>query len=178
MISDSERDPKNQSITLRINSNVLEKIRRHAEYESTTLNATANQLFTHAVDWTIPAARAGWVPIPKKILMAIVDNLDEDTLQAVATEVGKTVPKDMLLIMRGNIGVNQWVSVLRSRARAAGFSYQEEVTTDAIKTVTKHDMGMKWSIWFKAFYQSYFEELGCAVKFSATDSTIVCEIQK
>ena len=110
--------------------------------------------------------------------MTIIDNLDEPTIQKVANAVGKTVPKDMLLIMRGEIGVSQWVSVLRSRAKASGFSYQEEETTEKIKIITKHDMGYKWSIWFKAFYQSYFEELDCKVKFTLTDNTIVYEIRK
>ena len=178
MSEDDNKPAANESITFRIDKQVLDKIRKYAEYDSMTLNAAANQIMSHAVDWAIPAARAGWVPIPKMILMSIIDNLDESTIQRIASDVGKTVPKDMLFIMRGEIGVNQWVSVLRSRAKASGFSYQEEETQENIKIITKHDMGYKWSIWFKAFYKSYFEQLGCPVKFTFTDNTIVYEIPK
>ncbi len=169
---------KSESITLRLKKETLEKIRRNAKYDKITLNSAASQMLDHAVDWSIPAARAGWVPIPKKILMAIIENLDEDTINQVASAVGKTVPKDMLLIMKDGISISDWVEVLKDRAIAAGFSHYEEEDKDKIHIVTKHDMGMKWSLWFRAFYKSYFEELGCPVKFSITDSTIVYEIQK
>ena len=45
----------NESITFRIDSQVLDKIRKYSEYDNMTLNAAANQILSHAVDWTIPA---------------------------------------------------------------------------------------------------------------------------
>ena len=169
---------KSENITIRLNSDLLQLLRSYAKTKNASLNSTITSLLIHSINWDVPAARAGWVPLPKRILMAIIDEFDEKTIQKLAEHVGRTIPREVSITMRGKISVKEWVSILKDRANASGFSYQEQEEGNAIKFITKHDMGMKWSLWFKTFYGTYFSEIGCKPRFTITDNTIVYEIDK
>jgi hypothetical protein len=169
---------KNKTVTFRIDTQVLDKIKSHAAFEKITLNALVNQLLAHAVDWDIVAAKSGWIPIPKALLMAWFDNLDDKTILDIAEENGRKVSRDMLFSMRGKYEAWEWVSILRGRAKAAGFSFTQVDDRDEVKFIMKHDMGLKWSKHFKTFYEAAFKELGCNIKFDFTENTLVYKIDR
>lgn len=169
---------KNESITFRVDKKILDKLRSHAKNQKTTLNSTVNQSLEHSVDWDILAAATGWVPMPKNVLISILNKLDEKAIVEIATKVGKSVPKDLLVGMKGGSSVREWISILRSRARAAGFHYAEIEEDESVKFITQHNMGMKWSIYFKTYYESAFKELGCNAEFNLTDNTLVYAVDK
>ena len=175
---DDYKIEKTETITARIGKDTLNKLRSYAKSESTTINSAINQLLSHAVDWDIVAAKTGWVPIPKDILIAYFDKIDDKTIMEIAESNGRNVPKDMLLAMRGRFDVREWISILRSRAKAAGFHFSEILEDDSVKFVMKHDMGMKWSIYFQTYYDSAFKALGCTVDFNITNNTISYKISK
>lgn len=163
---------KTETITARIGKKTLDKLRSYAKSESTTINSAINQLLSHAVDWDVVASKTGWVPIPKDVLIAYFDKLDDKTIMEVAEVSGKNVPRDLLLAMRGKFDVKEWISILRSRAKAAGFHFSEIVEDDSVSFVMKHDMGTKWSIYFQTYYDSAFTALGCTAECSVTNNTV------
>jgi hypothetical protein len=169
---------KTETLTARVKKQTLEKLRSYAKTENTTLNSAINQLLSHAVDWDVAASKTGWIPIPKDILVSYFDRLDEKTIIEVADTSGKNVPRDLLLAMRGKHDIREWISVLRSRAKAAGFHYSEMIEDDHIKFVMKHDMGIKWSTYFQSYYDSAFRVLGCELEFSITHNTISYKISR
>jgi hypothetical protein len=175
---DDYKNEKTETITARISKKTLDKLRSYSKSESTTINSAINQLLSHAVDWDVVAAKTGWIPIPKDILISYFEKLDDKTIMEVAESSGKNVPKDMLLAMRGKFDVKEWISILRSRAKAAGFHFSEIIEDDFVKFVMKHDMGMKWSIYFQTYYDSAFKALGCTIDCSLSNNTISYRISK
>jgi len=172
------KNEKSETITARINKRTIKKIRVYAKAENTTINSTINQLLSHAVDWDIVAAKTGWIPIPKEILVAFLEKLDDSIIIEVAEECAKHIPKDLLLAMRGKVNAKEWISILRSRAKAAGFHFNEIEEEDYIKFVMKHDMGMKWSTYFLTYYNESFRVLGCDIDCDITNNTISYKINK
>jgi hypothetical protein len=177
-MNESYKNEKTETITARISKGTLSKLRSYAKSESTTLNSAINQLLSHAVDWDVVAAKTGWVPIPKDILISYFGKLSDKTIMEIADASGRNVPKDLLLAMRGKFDISEWISILRSRAKAAGFHFSEIIEDDSVKFVMKHDMGMKWSIYFQTYYDSAFQALGCNVDFSVTNNTVSYKIDK
>lgn len=78
--------------------------------------------------------------------------------------------------MRGKYDVWSWLSVLKGRVKAAGFSFTQVDDKNEVKFIMRHDMGMKWSKHWKAFYETAFKELGYSVKFDLTENTIIYKI--
>lgn len=178
IVDEEHSAEKNKTVTFRIDKTVIDKIKSHAAFERITLNALVNQLLAHAVDWDIVAAKSGWIPVPKDLLMAWFDRLDEKTIMGVAEEKGRIVSRDLLFAMKGKYDLWEWISVLRGRAKAAGFSFTEVHDKNDIKFILRHDMGLKWSKHFKSFYQAAFRELDCDVKFDMTENTIIYKLDK
>lgn len=169
---------KNKTVTFRIDKTVLDKIKSHATFERITLNALVNQLLAHAVDWDIIASKSGWVPVPKALLISWFDKLDDKAILDIAAEKGKHVSRDMLFTMKGKYDVWGWISILRGRAKAAGFSFTQMDDKNEIKFIMRHDMGIKWSNHFKTFYEAAFKDLGCSIKFDLTENTIIYRLDK
>ena len=169
---------KTETITARIGKKTLDKLRSYAKSENTTINSAINQLLSHAVDWDVVAAKTGWVPIPKDVLISYFEKLDDSTVMEVAEMSGKNVPRDLLLAMRGKFDVGEWISILRSRAKAAGFHFHEMPEDDHVMFIMKHDMGAKWSIYFQTYYDAAFKALGCNVDCSMTNNTVSYKIDR
>lgn len=177
-MDDESVGEKNKTVTFRIDKEVLDKIKSHASFERITLNALVNQLLSHAVDWDLVAAKSGWVPVSKVLLMAWFDKLDDKEIQSIAEENGKAISRDMLYAMKGKFDIWEWISILRGRAKAAGFSFTQIDDKDEVKFIMRHDMGLKWSKHFKHFYESAFKELDCPVNFDLTENTIVYKMER
>lgn len=177
-MEEKSENHKMEVISIRIDSKILDKLRSNAKIENTTLNSLINQFLRHSVDWDIFASKTGWVPIPKYALVSILDKVDEKTILEIGERVGKTVPKDLLLTMSGKYDVHDWLSILRNRAHAAGFGYSETDENGEIKFIMHHNMGLKWSKYFRAFYDSAFKELGYDLKFNLTENTLVYKLDK
>ena len=171
-------EERTESISFRLNRKTLQKLRAYSDTEGTTLNAYVNQLLTQAIEWNVLAAKSGWVPVPKNALSLILEKIDDKTIQQVAETNGKTIPKDLLLAMKGVYTIQEWISTLRNRAVAAGFKYSEIPENGSIKIITQHDMGLKWSNYFKAYYETSFKQFGCNPKFTVSENTIAMEIDK
>lgn len=178
MSNDYVSGEKTENMTFRLDKQVLDKLRSQSKKDGTSLNSLVNQLLSHSVDWDIVAAKAGWFPLPKYSFVSILDKLDEKTIMELGEQIGITISKDMLLKMRGCHSVAEWISVLKSRARAAGFGLTEVAEEDHISFVMQHDMGIKSSIWFKSFYTGVFNDLGKTVKFEYTENTLVYKVNK
>lgn len=173
-----EKTEGNKTITFRIDSGVLDKIKSHGKFEKITLNALVNQLLAQAIDWDVKAAKSGWGPIEKPLLVEILNNLNEKTIIDTAKMAGKKIAKDMAFSMVGNFGVNEWVTILKLRAKAAGFGFTEVNEGEYMKFIMRHEMGSKCSLHWKAFYEYGFKELGCPVSLDVTENTIVYKIPK
>lgn len=166
------------TVTFRLDSTTLKKLKNYANFERHTLNAVVNQLLSHSINWDILSAKAGWVPIEGSILTAILDKLDEETIVEIAKMAGNTIAKDMSFSMTGSFGVSEWVNILRLRAKSSGFGFSQIEDKNFMTFIIKHGMGIKCSLHWKTFYEYGFRQLGCPVTLEITENTIVYKIPK
>src|SRR5579863_4362593 len=107
-MKDNPTNRHTNTVTFRLDSTTLNKLKSYANFEKHALNAVVNQLLSHAVNWDILSAKAGWVPVEGSVLTAILDNLDEETITDIAKMAGNTIAKDMSFSMTGSFGVREW----------------------------------------------------------------------
>jgi hypothetical protein len=81
-------------------------------------------------------------------------------------------------LLRGKYDVSSWLSALKGRAKASGFSFTQVDDKNKVRFIMRHDMGLKWSKHLKAFYEASFKDLGCNVKFDLTENTIIYKLDK
>jgi len=79
--------------------------------------------------------------------------------------------------MRGKYDVEEWISILKDRAKSSGFSIKEYDDSGIIRLIMHHDMGESWSTFFETYYHTVFFDLGCNVKSEHTENSILLEIE-
>lgn len=166
------------TITFRLDSNVIAKLKESARCEKSTVNALVNKLLLQAVEWSITAAKSRWVPAEGQVIKSILERLDDRTVTQIASTEGKSLPRDLCLSMRGNYGISEWIDIIKMRSSVAGFDVTTIHNEDEDVFVIRHDMGEKYSLHLKSFYEQAFEDLGCSAAFEISENTLVFKIPK
>ena len=91
---------KSESVTFRIESKALEKLRREAEQKDISANTLVNKLIKDHVNWHSTAAKAGFISVRRPFVSKIIKYLPEQEIISLAEYVAKTANKDSLLLMR------------------------------------------------------------------------------
>ena len=149
-----------ENITFRLEKDTLEEIRNVAKRENTTLNAMVNKILESHIHWELNAPQAGWALMPKRFLIEIIKEVDNDKISNIMSKSSKTMSKGMDLYMKGKHNLDTWLSMIRDRCERSGFNLTEFRQDDNIELVMQHDIGEKWSVYFKSFYENVFYDLG------------------
>ena len=96
----------------------------------------------------------------------------------VAQEEGKHIPRDLCLSMRGSYIINDWIDIIKTRSAVADFDLTEIDAGKMMTFVICHDLGRKYSIHCKVFYEQVFESLECPAIFEISENTLVFYIPK
>jgi hypothetical protein len=172
---------KSESVTFRIESKALEKLRREAEQKDISANTLVNKLIKDHANWHSTAAKAGFISLRKPFVSKVIKYLPEQEIIALAEYVAKTANKDSLLLMRNEYTLKSALSLLESWIKVSEYPYRHEETRDDQNKhsfVIQHDMGIKVSIYFASLLQFLFEELGQyeSIEFDKTENSLAFSI--
>ncbi|MGB9002243.1 MAG: hypothetical protein WCC52_00365, partial [Nitrosotalea sp.] len=78
----------------------------------------------------------------------------------------------------GNYSVNDWIDIIKMRSVVAGFDLTEINAGKMMVFVMRHDLGKKYSLHCKTFYEQAFESLECPATFEISENTLVFKIPK
>lgn len=165
------------SVTFRLNSSVLDKLSTRSDLQKTSLNVLVNQVMCNYVEWDADSIKAGWIPIQRTILTKLIDALDEKTISNIAEQSAKSSGKDSVLFMYGKYNLENLLKTIRASAQRSGFSIKEYEENQNLEIVIQHDLGWKWSIFFKFYYQEILHELNQRVIFDYTDTSLVINLE-
>ncbi len=163
--------------TFRINKEILDSLKSLSNEGKVSLNTIVNQILDSHINWDVRAAEVGWVVMLKSGLIQLIKHADRESILKIAKELANTNAKEIALFMRGKYGVNEWISILKDRARMSGFKLKEYRDDNKIKLVQHHEMGKNWSLFFMTYYETVFYELGVKVKSDCTDNSIITELE-
>jgi hypothetical protein len=166
-----------ETITFRLEKDTLDKIRNVAKRGGISPNGLVNNILESYIQWELNAPQAGWALMPKRFLIELIKEVDIDKISKIMSKLSKPMSKEMDLYMKGKHNLDTWLSMIRGRCERSGFNLTEFRQDDKIELVMQHDMGEKWSIYFKDFYESVFYDLGVKTSFDYTENTIVIKLE-
>ncbi len=89
---------KTESITLRVEKNIMDELRKEAEQKMESLNTLANQVKSY-VTWYKPASKAGNCNVPKTLLTDMFEALTEEQIAKITENWVKKYSKDVILMI-------------------------------------------------------------------------------
>ena len=176
-MENEERKSVTEVTSFRLSSKMLDNLKMVAKKEKTNVNTLVSQILESHLGWDLYASEVGWVVMLKAGMLELIKNLDTETITEIAKKIADSGAKEIALFMRGKYGIDEWISITQDRARMSGFSLKEYQGKNKKRFVMHHDMGEKWSIFFKTYYETVFDELGAKVHCDFTENSIVIELE-
>ncbi|TLX80037.1 MAG: hypothetical protein E6L05_00615 [Thaumarchaeota archaeon] len=150
----------------------MDKLKASAKIEGLPLNAMINQILIEYLQWDMTATKAGWIVVLSDVLKRMMNELDEKTLYKIAVATADST-KDVRLMMTGDDTIDGFFSILRNRLRKSGISYVESSEKGMIKFIIHHNMGKKWSFFYKIQHERMLQNLGQQATLDFTENTLV-----
>jgi hypothetical protein len=149
-----------ESISFRVNKDLLDKLRLEADDRRLSTNSLATQIFSDHIGWHSGAQRAGFIAITSKLVSKLLEKLDDEEIAGMAREFAKNGSKDVMLILRSDYSMEAMLDVVETWARICGYQFRQLAKDDKDIYVIQHNMGRKWSLLIREVIRQTYEDFG------------------
>lgn len=173
----NKRKRPTESLTLRIDKEMLDDLRIESEQKMVSINTLANQIIKSYIKWYSPAQRAGIMFIPKSLLIPIVDNLAEYQMETIAEEFRKSGYEETLLMMSKEYSIPVILDVFDSWLNVSNLQFDRESSDGSLTYIINHGLGRKWSLFLEKVFWYIVKDLGITgARFDMRDGTVTIKI--
>lgn len=165
-----------ERVSLRLNKNVLAKIKREADENEMSLNASVNRILKLHTEWHSNAVRAGFITVRKTAILKLLEKVSDEEMKQIGHYVAASQSKDFVLMLRNEYDINSALDVIETWIKISGYPYVHETKYQKQYYFIQHDMGKKWSLYLSEAYAFIFEEFGQKrPQFEIRDNTLSFE---
>lgn len=167
---------KSRSITFRLDSITIDELQREADQNQISLNVLVNQVLRRYINWDSYENRLGMMPVPKAILITLIDRAMEmakkngineeaigpfrDQIIKDAANAAFDIMKDAVLFMKKQYNIWTVLSVLQEYMKVSGINSDHRIESGRKHVfVIQHDLGENWSLFTKELLKLIFENL-------------------
>jgi hypothetical protein len=162
-----------ESITFRLQSGSLQKLRQEAEQKDISINTLVTQILKQHSDWYSNASKAGFVAARRTFLVNIMDKISENDITSISEELAKKETKDFVLLLRNEYNLESALKTIESWIRISGFPFRHENTDMIHSYIIQHDMGKKMSLYLAELFRNLFDEFSLKkVQFDLSENIV------
>ncbi len=145
-------------ISLRINHDVAEALKQEARFDRVSLNVLANNILQNYVKWEKDAKQAGFIPVTKDLLTALLQRTDDKEIAEIVEQT-KNIIKAQIIFMEKRYDLWSILDWLETRCKVSGFSEKKFYQNDRLTCIIQHDLGWKWSLYIKTMIEAILDGL-------------------
>jgi len=173
----SKRKQQTESLTLRIDKGLLDKLRKESEQKMVSINSLTNQIIKSYIKWYSPAQRAGIMFVPKCLLIPLINNLAEYQILNIADEFRKSGYEETLLMMSKEYSLPVILDLFDSWLNVSNMQFDRESSENSLTYIINHGMGKKWSLFLEKVFWYMVKDLDITgATFDVTDGTVTFKI--
>jgi hypothetical protein len=173
----SKRKRQTESLTLRLDKEMLDNLRKESEQKTVSINTLTNQIIKSYIKWYAPAQRAGIMFVPKCLLIPIIDNLAEYQMERFAEQFRKSGYEETLLMMSKEYSLPVILDLFDSWLNVSNMQFDRESSEGSLTYIINHGVGRKWSLFLEKVFWYIVEDLGITgARFDVTDGTVTIKI--
>src|SRR5262245_57810185 len=110
---------KNESVTFRVNSEILSRLKKEASDNDISPSNLVNQLIKNHVGWHSVAPKDGFITVGRVLITKLFDGLDDHQIKSTAQHVAKASNRELLLHLRTEITTDAALDFFESWLRAS-----------------------------------------------------------
>jgi len=162
-----------ETASFEVEKNILDELRKDAESKQIPLKTLIGIVCSDYIRWYANAPKAGMIPLPKELLVKIMDSVTDEEIFQIAKYIGNKIAKDIIITLRKEHTVKSFMDVLESWAKMSNFPFSHQSDYDTHSYVIHHGMGKKWAQYFGETFRIILEQLGLKkVKFDVTNNAL------
>ena len=169
---------KIETTTFRLNPSIIENIRYEAENRMISLNDMMNQILKRFIEWNQFEPISGMVHIPKPVVSELFKKKSNEEITKMAESFGKTAVFNSVLLMKGKINLQTFLNWVEEEMSNHSLHVRHNNENGFHKYLIKHDLGFKFSLYYKSIINSIFNEYFKAkIEFTITDKLLLFEFE-
>jgi hypothetical protein len=150
---------KTDSMTFRIEKDIMQKLREDAKNKGISLNTFINQIIRNFLDWYIFEPKIGMIPISKPVVVELFHSLTKEEISNIASNVGKSAIYDITLFMKSKVDIDSFLQWFELRVKNSPMQLYHTVNGKIHIYTIKHDICINWSYYYKVILERIFNEV-------------------
>ncbi len=121
-------------------------------------------------------SQAGTMPLAKPVVAELLTNMSKDEITNLAKNVAKTAVQDILVVMKGKIDLDSFLSWFETLMKKAFIEINHTVENNGNTHgyIVKHNLGENWALLVKNLLQIIFNDmLGISIDIISLSNTIL-----
>ena len=168
---------KTRSITYRLPAKIVEELESEATEKNISQNVLVKQILEKYIEWDRYGNKIGMIPIPKKILDILGNEMEGDDIDAIISALVPTI-KDSVMFMKGSYDLKRCIETLEDYMKASGMKSDHRIEGNIHHFIIQHELGLKWSFFTEQLLKEIFHtfEPDKNMKFQTTTNTVIASI--
>ncbi|MDA4127914.1 MAG: hypothetical protein OK422_00380 [Thaumarchaeota archaeon] len=164
---------KTLPVTFRLPEDLVRELKEEAESADVTVGTLGREVLSRYVSWDTNTKKLRLVPTTRGFVKDVLGYLSDSALKDVASGSGKHEMLGLILMIKGNLTTDSFVSVFKEWLRSCGMTVRFE-RTSGYHFVISHDMGGKWSLYMAHLATATSAELPnrLSVYYEVRDNTL------
>jgi hypothetical protein len=164
---------KTETVTFRLPSSLIEKLRMDAELEGISLNNYVAKIFSNHIQWERYERKVGLLPMTEAFLREVLSQLTDEQIVNFAQKLEKQKFTNILAFMKNSHDVEDFVEVMRAWLTVSWMQQNIEVRGGKYYFKIQHSLGTKWSLYVKTLISELsYDILGKKADISVVGDTI------
>ncbi len=168
---------RTDTLTFRIDSEIVEKLRQEADQKDVTINTLLNQIIKQHIDWHSIAHKAGFIALRGALITRLLDEIgDENRIKLIAADHVRSSNKDLLLVLKDKYDIEAALAFIESWLKISGFAYKHDISSNSSNVhrfMIHHNMGRRWSLFLSELCRNLFVALNVSeIYIDTTDNTL------
>jgi hypothetical protein len=148
-----------ESITLRVDSSVMNQIRLESEQKLVSPNTLINQILNQYIKWHARAPNAGMIYITKSFVSSLLQKFsNEEIIQMGENELENHFKRNYF-VFQEEFSIEKVIELLDYYALVSGFNYAHRIERNNHTIVIQHNMGDKVSLLLSSMIKNIFQDL-------------------
>lgn len=161
------------TVTFRMDHNLLVDLRKESKHKAESLNTLVNQIFHAYVNYHKPLSKIGNIYFSKILLSQVFNNNTDDQLNIIAEEHVKNELKENLNMLGLQYDLQSFLYSIHSWCERSGFPCRYDETYDGGIYTIRFDLGPKWAAFFAKETQMVLDDLNVRnTEIEVTNNTV------
>jgi hypothetical protein len=171
--------PTHETVTFRLNENIMRSIRSEADNRTVSVNSFANYILKRFLEVDKFESMTGMSYINKPVLIEIFNKKTDKEIANLAKFTAKNAIYNTVLFSQGKKGIDAFLLWMEKEMNKHSFSVRHMTGKNKRTYIIRHEMGYKFSLYYKTIIEEIFSDhLKKYVDFTMSDEILLFEFDQ